>query len=409
MRNKLSSAGHSFQQLTVCHVHAALHRMLNRALLDTLCLQTIIVASDAAVTDRGEFDRRKDISRCRFGNHISLSGTESKMKSLISVTVGGPQTLELQEHPDPQPDSGEVVIEVKAAGVNYPDTLIIRDLYQFKPPRPFTPGTEVAGVISATGEGVQRLKPGDNVFAILMQNGGFSTHAVAKEQEGMPIPDGMSHEEAAAFMMTYGTSYYALKDRACLQPDESLFILGAAGGVGSAAVELGKAMGARVIAGVSSQEKADFCSSLGADETIVYPRDLDRDGQKSLSKQIKEISGRDGVNVVYDAVGGPYAEPALRAMAWEGRYLVIGFPAGIPAPPLNLTLLKSCQVVGVFWGAAVMRNPKQHLQNVREMHALFAEGKIKPRVTKTFPLEDGAGALSHLESRAATGKVVITP
>lgn len=331
------------------------------------------------------------------------------MKALMSVTCGGPESLELTELPTPEPGEGQVLIEVKAASVNYPDTLIIRDLYQFKPPRPFTPGTEVAGVITAVGEGVKRAKVGDEVFAILLQNGGFATHAIAKEQEVMPLPPGMSHEEAAAFMMTYGTSYYALKDRAHLQPGETLFILGAAGGVGSAAIELAKAMGARVIAGVSSQDKANFCKSIGADETLVYPKELDKDGQKALSKEIKAIAGGDGVNVVYDAVGGAYAEPALRAMAWEGRYLVIGFPAGIPAPPLNLTLLKSCQIVGVFWGAAVMRDPASHLQNVKEMAAMFQDGKIKPRVTKTFSLEDGPAALTHLESRAATGKVVITP
>jgi NADPH2:quinone reductase len=332
-----------------------------------------------------------------------------RMKSLMSVTVGGPETLELIESPTPEPAKGEVLITVKAAGVNYPDTLIIRDLYQFKPPRPFTPGTEVSGVIVAIGDGVQGVKVGDEVFAIMMQNGGFASHAVAKQHEVMPLPEGMSHQQAAAFMMTYGTSYYALKDRAHLREGETLFILGAAGGVGSAAIELGKAMGATVVAGVSSQEKAEFCKSLGADETIVYPRELDKDAQRALSKEIKDVVGADGVNVVYDAVGGAYAEPALRAMAWEGRYLVVGFPAGIPAPPLNLTLLKSCQIVGVFWGAAVMRDPAGHEKNVAEMCELFQAGKISPRVTKTFALEDGAAALTHLESRAATGKVVITP
>jgi NADPH2:quinone reductase len=331
------------------------------------------------------------------------------MKTLMSVTVGGPETLELTEMPTPEPGEGQVLIEVKAAGVNYPDTLIIRDLYQFKPPRPFTPGNEVSGVVAAVGEGVKRFSVGDGVFAIMMQNGGFATHAVAQEHEITPLPDGMSHEEAAAFMMTYGTSYYALKDRAKLQAGETLFILGAAGGVGSAAIELAKAMGARVIAGVSSQEKADFCKSLGADATLIYPRELDKDAQPALSKEIKSLAGSDGVNVVYDAVGGPYAEPALRSIAWEGRYLVIGFPAGIPAIPLNLTLLKSCQIVGVFWGAAMMRDPAGHRQNVIEMAEMFAAGNIKPRVTRTFALEDGAAALTHLESREATGKVVITP
>jgi NADPH2:quinone reductase len=331
------------------------------------------------------------------------------MKALISDTPGGPETLELVDKPNPEPGKGQVLIEVKAAGVNYPDTLIIRDLYQFKPPRPFTPGTEVSGVVAAIGEGVTRFKAGDKVFAILMNNGGFATHALALEHEITPLADGMSHAEAAAFMMTYATSYYALKDRADLQAGETLLILGAAGGVGSAALELGKAMGAKVIAAVSSQDKADFCRELGADETLVYPSELDKDAQRALSKEIKALAGGDGVNVVYDGVGGPYAEPALRAIGWEGRYLVIGFPAGIPSIPLNLTLLKSCQVVGVFWGAAVMRDPAAHAKNVGELFELFKAGKIKPRVTKSFSLEDGAAALSHLESRSATGKVVITP
>lgn len=331
------------------------------------------------------------------------------MKSLMSVTVGGPETLELKELPTPEPAEGQVLIEIKAAGVNFPDTLIIRDLYQFKPPRPFTPGTEVSGVVTAVGDGVQRVTVGDEVFAIMMQNGGFATHALAQEHELTPLPQGMTHEEAAGFLMTYGTSYYALKDRGQLQSGQSLFITGAAGGVGSAAIELGKAMGAKVIAGVSSQEKAEFCRHLGADETLVYPRELDKDAQRALSKEIKSLAGGEGVDVVYDAVGGAYAEPSLRAMAWGGRFLVVGFPAGIPAPPLNLTLLKSCQIVGVFWGAAVMRDPAGHLQNVKEMSEMFRDGKIRPRVTRTFSLEDGAAALTHLESRQATGKVVITP
>jgi NADPH2:quinone reductase len=331
------------------------------------------------------------------------------MKALISDTPGGPEKLKLLDKPTPEAGKGQVLIEVKAAGVNYPDTLIIRDLYQFKPPRPFTPGTEVSGVVAAVGEGVKRVKEGDKVFAILMNNGGFATHALAQEHEVTPLADGMSHEEAAAFMMTYATSYYALKDRAHLQSGETLFILGAAGGVGSAAIELGKAMGAKVIAAVSSQEKAEFCKELGADETLVYPCELDKDAQRALSKEIKALSGGNGVDVVYDGVGGMYAEPALRAIAWEGRYLVVGFPAGIPSIPLNLTLLKSCQIVGVFWGAAVMRDPAAHAKNVGEMFELFKAGKIKPRVTKSFSLEDGAAALTHLESRSATGKVVITP
>ncbi len=330
------------------------------------------------------------------------------MKALMSVATGGPETLELQEVPTPEPGRGEVRIAIKAASVNFPDTLVIRDLYQFKPPRPFAPGGEVAGIVEAVGDGVSSVKPGDNVFALLGSTGGFATHAVTDAMRCVPLPDGMPHDEAAAFMMTYGTSHYALKDRARLQEGESLLITGASGGVGSAAIELGKAAGARVIAGVSSEDKAAFCRDLGADEVIIYPTELDRDAQRALSKEIKAKAGGDGVNVVYDAVGGDYAEPAIRALAWEGRFLVVGFPAGIPKIPLNLMLLKSCQIVGVFWGAATMRDPAGHGQNLMELFALYQAGKIRPRITEQFALEDGAKALARLENRQATGKIVLT-
>ncbi|WP_372340458.1 NADPH:quinone oxidoreductase family protein [Parvularcula sp. IMCC14364] len=330
------------------------------------------------------------------------------MKALMSVTPGGPETLELQEIPTPTPGKGEVLIAIKAASVNFPDTLVIRDMYQFKPERPFAPGSEVAGLVEAVGDGVSNLKAGDNVFALLNSSGGFATHTVIDALRCVPLPAGMPHEEAAAFMMTYGTSHYALKDRGNLQAGESLFITGASGGVGSAAIELGKAAGARVIAGVSSEEKAAFCREIGADETIVYPSDLDKDGQRALSKEIKAKAGGEGVDVVYDAVGGLYAEPCVRALAWEGRFLVIGFPAGIPAVPLNLTLLKSCQIVGVFWGASVMRDPQGHAANMSELFALYQSGKIRPRITERFTLEEGAKALQLLEDRKATGKVVLT-
>lgn len=325
----------------------------------------------------------------------------------MSHDVGGPDSLQLTELPDPEPGPGQLRIAVEAAGVNFPDTLIVRDLYQFKPPRPFTPGAEVAGVIDAVGEGVDRLSVGDRVLALGL-SGGFATKFVCDAMAAIAIPDAMPFDEAAGLLMTYGTSHYALKDRAALQPGESLFVLGAAGGVGSAAVELGKAMGARVIAGVSSDDKAKFCLDLGADDTIVYPRgDLDRNAQKALSAEIKAKAGGDGVDVVYDAVGGTYAEPSLRAMAWEGRYLVIGFPAGIPSIPLNLTLLKSCQVVGVFWGAFTMRDPARHHDHVAELLRWYGEGKIKPRVTDRYPLEDAGRALAALEDRAVQGKVVL--
>jgi len=329
------------------------------------------------------------------------------MRAMMSHEPGGPETLKMTELAAPEPGPGQLRIAVKAAGVNFPDTLIIRDLYQFKPPRPFAPGGEVAGVIEAVGDNVTGFAVGDRVLSGGI-NGGFATHFIADAARTNKIPGAMPFDEAAAFMLTYGTSHYALKDRAQIKPGDSLFILGAAGGVGAAAIELGKAFGAKVVAGVSSQEKADFCKSLGADETLVYPRELDRDSQKELSGEIKKLCGGDGADIVYDAVGGDYAEPAVRALAWEGRFLVVGFPAGIPKIPLNLTLLKSCQIVGVFWGAFTMRNPKLNAEYVAELFKFYEEGKIKPRVTASFPLEDAARALDLLQSRKATGKVVLS-
>lgn len=330
------------------------------------------------------------------------------MKAMMSHEPGGPETLKLTEAPTPEPGPGMVRIAVKAAGVNFPDTLIIRDMYQFKPPRPFAPGGEIAGVIEAVGDGVTGLAPGDRVMAGGI-NGGFATHFIAEAARTNKLPDAMPFDEAAGFMLTYGTSHYALRDRAKIQPGESLFILGAAGGVGAAAIELGKAMGARVVAGVSSEEKATFCKDLGADETIVYPTGaLDRDAQKALSSEIKTKCGGEGANVVYDAVGGDYAEPAVRALAWEGRFLVVGFPAGIPKIPLNLTLLKSCQIVGVFWGAFTMRDPAKNAEYVRELFEFYADGKIRPRITAAFPLEKAADALTLMMDRKVLGKVVLT-
>ncbi len=331
------------------------------------------------------------------------------MKALMSTAPGGPETLELIEMENPTPDPGQVVLAIKAAGVNFPDTLIIRDLYQFKPPRPFAPGNEVAGVIEAVGEGVTNVKVGQRVAATLGAHGAYATHGRCDAGAVMPIPDDLPFDQAAGFAMTYGTSYYALKDRAYLKSGETLLILGAAGGVGSAAIELGKAMGAKVVAAVSSEDKAQFCKELGADETVIYPRDLEgRDAQKELSAKFKDACGGDGADVIYDAVGGNYAEPALRAIAWEGRFLVVGFPAGIPALPLNLTLLKSCQIVGVFWGAAVRRDPAANAQNMKEIMQMIGEGKLKPRVTAHYPLEEGAKALTALMNREVKGKVVLT-
>jgi NADPH2:quinone reductase len=330
------------------------------------------------------------------------------MKAMLSTEVGGPETLVLTDMPDPEPGKNQVRIRVHAAGVNFPDTLIIQDLYQMKPPRPFAPGGEIAGEVEAVGEKVNGLAVGDRVLG-MTGFGGFATHVVADAERVVKIPDAMPYDEAACFVLTYGTSHHALKDRAEIKEGETLLILGAAGGVGAAAIELGKAAGARVIAAVSSEEKAQFCRDLGADETLIYARDMsDRATQKEFSGQIKAIAGGDGVDVIYDAVGGDYAQPAVRSLAWKGRYLVVGFPAGIPSIPLNLTLLKGCQIVGVFWGAHTVREPKNHAENMGDLFRLYAEGKIKPRVSASYPLERAGEALQLLQDRKVLGKVVVT-
>lgn len=328
------------------------------------------------------------------------------MKAMLSEAPGGPETLVLKDHTLPEPNKRQVRIRVRAAGLNFPDTLIIRDLYQMRPPRPFAPGGEVAGEIEAVGEGVTDFAVGDRVLA-LTGHGGFATHVLADATSTSKIPDAMPYEDAACFIFTYGTSHHALKDRAQLKAGESVLILGAAGGVGVAAIELAKAAGAKVIAAVSSDEKAAFCKDCGADEIIVYAREMNRDAQKDFSAQIKKLAGGQGVNVVYDAVGGDYAEPALRAMAWEGRFLVVGFPAGIPKIPLNLTLLKGSQIVGVFWGAAVMRDPAGHAANMSELFEMYAKGQIKPRISARFPLEEAPKALQLMQDRKVLGKVVL--
>ncbi|QBQ49662.1 NADPH:quinone oxidoreductase family protein [Brevundimonas naejangsanensis] len=329
------------------------------------------------------------------------------MRAVLSKAPGGPESLVVEEVMDPTPGPGEVVIEVKAVGVNYPDALIIADKYQLKPERPFAPGAEVAGVVDAVGEGVKGVFRGDRVVAVPGW-GGMVERLKVRAETLIPIPDGMDYETAAAFIMTYGTSYYALKDRAKLQPGETLLVLGAAGGVGAAAVELGKAMGARVVAAASTNDKVEFALELGADNGLIYPSGpMDKAAQKALSGEFKLSTGRDGADVVFDGVGGDYAEPALRAMDWNGRYLVVGFPAGIPSLPLNLTLLKSVSVIGVFWGAAVARDPKAHAANMAELMQFYAEGKIKPRVSRTFPLERAHEAIQALSDRTAVGKIVV--
>ena len=328
------------------------------------------------------------------------------MKALLSTRPGPPETLEYADAPDPVAGEGEVVIAVKAAGVNFPDALIIEDKYQFKPERPFAPGGEVAGIIESVGAGVTHVKAGQRVIGSLGWNG-FAERAKAQAARVLPIPDAMPFDEASAFILTYGTSYYALKDRGQMKAGEVVLILGAAGGVGIAAIELAKAAGARAIAAVSSEQKAAFAREAGADDAVIYPAgELSKDQSKALAEDFKRVCGG-GADIVYDAVGGSYCEPALRAMNWNERYLVIGFPAGIPTPPLNLTLLKSSSIVGVFWGASVAREPKLHESNVRDLFKLYSEGKIKPRISARYPLKDGAKAIRALMDRKATGKLVV--
>jgi NADPH2:quinone reductase len=331
------------------------------------------------------------------------------MKALLCKAFGPPENLALEEVPEPTPDKGQVLIGVKACGVNFPDVLIIQDKYQFKPPLPFSPGGEVAGIVKAVGEGVTNVKAGERVCASI-GNGGMAEAVCADSRRIIPVPANVDFDVASSWIITYGTSYHALKDRAQLKPGENLVVLGAAGGVGLSAVELGKAMGARVIAGASSQEKVDLAKSRGADDGFVYPpAPLSRDQQKALSESIKSLTGGQGADVLYDPVGDDYAEPGLRAMNWNGRYLVIGFAAGnIPKVPLNLTLLKGCQIVGVFWGASTMRDPKGAMANLKEVMAMIAAGKLKPYVSAKFPLAHGGEAIRMLMDRKAQGKVVVT-
>ena len=329
------------------------------------------------------------------------------MRALLSRAPGGPETLELADIASPEPGPGQLKVRVRAAAINYPDVLIIEDKYQFKPPRPFAPGGEIAGEVEAVGEEVVGWKPGDRLIAVPGW-GGMAEKIVIPSKIAIPLPAERSFTDGAALLLTYATSIHALYDRGQLQAGQSLLVLGAAGGVGLAAVELGKAKGARVIAAVSSDEKAAAARGAGADEAIVYPRGpFDKDGQKALAKLFKDAVGPDGADVIYDPVGGDYAEAALRAIAWEGRYLVVGFPAGIPKLPLNLTLLKSCDVCGVFWGAFAARDPKANAGHVVELFRLWDEGKIRPHVSATYPLERGGQAIAAMAARQVIGKLVV--
>jgi NADPH:quinone reductase len=330
------------------------------------------------------------------------------MKALLSRQAGGPETLVLEEIPEPVPGRGEVRIKVRAVGVNFPDLLIIQDLYQIKPPRPFAPGGELSGVVEALGEGVSNVKVGDRVLVSPVRSA-MAEKAIAGAGNCWKIPDSMPFDEAAALLLTYGTSQHALKDRAQLRSGETLLVLGAGGGVGLAAVELGKAMGARVIAAASSAEKLALAREHGADDGVQYPvGPLDKTAARALTDEFKAACGAAGANVIYDGIGGDYTESALRAIAWAGRHLVVGFTAGIPKPPLNLALLKGCEIVGVFWGEFTQRNPALHAANVAALMALYLDGKIKPAVTERFPLSRGGEAIARLGSRAARGKIVVT-
>lgn len=322
------------------------------------------------------------------------------MKAVLCKAYGPPESLVIEEVEPLKPGPGQVVIGVKACGINFPDTLIIEGKYQFKPEMPFSPGGEVAGVVKELGERVEHVKIGDRVIAFTGW-GGFAEEVLVDAGKLIPIPPQMDFATASAFVMVYGTSHYALKDRAKLQPGETLLVLGAAGGVGLAAVELGKIMGAHVIAAASSDEKLAICREHGADESINY-------ATEDLKERIKTLTSGKGVDVIYDPVGGNYSEAALRGMAWEGRHLVIGFTAGdIPRIPLNLTLLKGCSIMGVFWGSFTARDPQRNQEHLHELVSWFQAGKIRPHISATYPLHRAADALNDMLARKITGKAVL--
>ena len=327
------------------------------------------------------------------------------MKAFLCKEFGPVDSHTVEEIEDPVAGPGQVVVDIKATGISFPDVLIVQGLYQFKPPFPFSPGSEISGVVSSVGEGVTAHKVGDRVMGSI-GSGGLREKGVYLEQQLMPLPESMDFNTAAGFPLNYGTTYHAFKQRGELKEGQSVLVLGAGGGLGITAIHIAKAMGARVIAAASSQEKIDLCKKEGADEGIIYERDMDRDLQKKFSDEIKELTGG-GVDMIYDLVGGDYAEPALRAIARHGKYLVIGFTAGIPKMPLNLTLLKECQIVGVFWGQFAAIDHAENAQNFKELFELHAEGKIKPFVTETYSLEESAKAIKTLEDRKVLGKVVV--
>jgi NADPH2:quinone reductase len=323
------------------------------------------------------------------------------VKAVVCRQYGPPESLTLEALPSPAPGPGEVVVRVKAASLNFPDVLIIQDKYQLKPPLPFSPGSELAGVVKEVGAGVEGVKRGDSVLAVIGY-GAFAEEVKVEAGRLVPIPEGMDFVTAAAFLLTYGTCDHALRDRGRLAAGETLLVLGAAGGVGIAAIEIGKALGARVIACASSDEKLAACREHGADATIDYAR-------QEVRERIRELTEGKGVDVVLDPVGGPLTEPALRSTAWRGRLLVVGFAAGeIPKIPLNLPLLKGCSIVGVFWGEFARRERAAFVESLTQLGRWYGEGKLRPHVSGTFPLERAADALNLLAARKVTGKLVLT-
>ena len=330
------------------------------------------------------------------------------MKALLSHERGGPETLRFEEVPAPEAGPGELLVRVRACSMNFPDVLIIEDKYQLRPQRPFAPGGEIAGEVIAAGDGVTTWKPGDRLIAAL-GFGGLAEQVIVPADRAIPLPAERSFEEGSALLMTYATAIHALADRGKLRAGQTLLVLGAAGGVGIAAVEIGKALGARVIAAVSSKQKAEVAREAGADAALVYPAGpFDQDGLKRLSQLFKDAVGAGGADVILDPVGGDYSEAALRSIAWEGRFLVVGFPAGIARLPLNLTLLKSCDVCGVFWGAFAARDPKANAAHVGQLFRWWDEGKIAPKISATYPLERAGEAIVALRDRKAVGKLVVT-
>jgi NADPH:quinone reductase-like Zn-dependent oxidoreductase len=329
------------------------------------------------------------------------------VRALLSCEPGGPEALRLEDIAEPVPGPGELLVRVRACAINFPDVLIIEDKYQLKPQRPFAPGGEIAGEVIRAGDGVGGWTEGERLIAVL-GFGGLAEQVIVPADRAIRLPAERSFEEGSALLMTYATAIHALIDRGKLQAGQTLLVLGAAGGVGVAAVEIGKAVGARVIAAVSSEEKAEVAQEAGADAVVVYPPGpFDKDGLKSLSQLFKDAVGPAGADVILDPVGGEYTEAALRSIAWEGRFLVVGFPAGIAKLPLNLTLLKSCDVCGVFWGAFAARDPRRNAEHVQQLFDWWANGKIAPRVSGTYPLERAGEAIAALRDRRALGKLVV--